>query len=167
MHNDSLVKKLAQSVKLFAGLSHEDIREFISNCRKIEAAQGAVVIRQGLQGSEMYIIVAGSLEVQRETTLDVKVLATLQPGEVFGELAILDQLPRSATVKAASHCLLLAFERSSLVRIPNVAPKLFRNVALILSERLRETNELLSITLSEPKTRQAAEPGRHHQTRHR
>lgn len=166
MHNDSLVKKLARSVKLFTGLSHEDIREFISNCRKIEAAPSEVVIRQGQQGSEMYIIVAGSLEVQRETTLEVKLLATLQPGEVFGELAILDQLPRSATVKAASQCLLLAFERSSLVRIPNVAPKLFRNVALILSERLRETNELLSITLTEPKTPQETKPQRNHLTRH-
>lgn len=167
MHNDSLVKKLSQSVKLFAGLSHEDIREFIGNCRKIEAGSGEAVVRQGLQGSEMYIIVAGLLEVQRETMLDVQVLAALEPGEVFGELAILDQLPRSATVRAVSPCLLLAFDRSSLVRIPDVAPKLFRNVALILSERLRDTNELLSITLSMPRHSQEREAGRNYQTRRR
>lgn len=159
MLNDSLVKKLSQSVKLFAGLSHEDIREFIANCRKLEAGPGEIVIRQGLEGSEMYIIVAGLLEVVRETTLDMQVLAALEPGEVFGELAILDQQPRSATVRAVSPCILLAFDRSALIRIPLVTPKLYRNVALILSQRLRETNALLSITLTpKPENEASARP---------
>lgn len=167
MYNDSLVKKLAQSVKLFSGLAHDDIREFLANCRRRDVAPGEAVICQGEYGSEMFVIVSGLLEVQQETSADVHVLAALEPGDVFGELAILDQLPRSATVRAVSQSIVLMFDRGSLVRIPLVVPKLFRNIALILSERLRDTNEMLSITLSTPRAPVHAESiaGRRYRTR--
>ncbi len=166
MYNNSLVKKLAQSVKLFCGLASDDIREFLANCRRHDVEPGAAVIVQGENGNEMFVVVSGLLEVEHEGPDGVQHLSTLQPGSVFGELAILDQLPRSATVRAVEPSLLLGFERGSLVKIPLVAPKLYRNIALILSSRLRDTNALLSVCLTAPKTPAGpAASGRQYRTR--
>ncbi len=167
MHNDSLVKKLAHSVKLFDGLSDEDIREFLANCLRRDIEPGEAVVTQGEYGQSMFVIVSGLMEVIREQDGLQQVLAVLEPGDLFGELAILDRQPRSATVRAVTSGLLLRFERGSLARIPQVAPKLIRNIALILSNRLRETNEMLLITLSGNRKAPASEPApsRHYRSR--
>ena len=146
MHNDSLVKKLAHSVKLFDGLSDEDIREFLANCLRRDIEPGEAVVTQGEYGQSMFVIVSGLMEVIREQDGLQQVLAVLEPGDLFGELAILDRQPRSATVRAVTSGLLLRFERGSLARIPQVGRADSLNLAVATGVMLFEVRRhLLSL----------------------
>lgn len=70
-------------------------------------------------------------------------LARVAAGEHFGEMAIIDRLERTATVQADEDAVTLKFHQRDLIQHPPVAMKLYRNMASLLSRRLRKTNEML------------------------
>lgn len=110
---------------------------------------GQVICAEGAPGQEMYIILSGSVLVckQIEGQLDT-VVARFGPGECFGEFALFDQAPRSATVQAETDTQLLLFSRPELERLIKEDPQLAAQFMLILmdemADRLRSTNEQLS-----------------------
>ncbi|XP_066992526.1 cGMP-dependent protein kinase, isozyme 2 forms cD4/T1/T3A/T3B isoform X2 [Anabrus simplex] len=83
------------------------IREIVDCMYPVEYAAGSLIIKEGDVGSIVYVMEEGRVEVSR----DGKYLSTLAPGKVFGELAILYNCKRTATIKAASDCKLWAIER--------------------------------------------------------
>lgn len=100
---------------------------------------GFVLFRQGERGDEFYAILKGSLRVSAETEDGQSLtLAVLGPGESFGEMALLDDVHRSATVEVVEECRLLVIDRKSFNSLlharPEVALMLLRN----LSRRLRQ-----------------------------
>lgn len=98
--------------------------------------KGAVVVKEGDASEAMYIIVSGTLEVRRGD----KPLAFLDAGSHFGEMALLNNAPRSATVKASTNCRLLALRRDRLVNLvqanPMIGVKILWRIAQIQSMRL-------------------------------
>jgi PPM family protein phosphatase len=107
---------------------------------------GEVVVRQGDRGDTMYTVVQGKVAVM----VDAREVATLGPGEHFGELALVDELPRSADIVAKAPSRLLAIERSALREFCMLEPALGNQVlwklATTLGDRLRSTNRLLART---------------------
>jgi CRP/FNR family cyclic AMP-dependent transcriptional regulator len=95
----------------------------------------AVVIKEGTTGDKMYIVVSGELEVKKE---DGPRLAVLGEKQVFGDMALLDNEPRSASVVAMGPVHLLSLQRSSLERILRRYSSIAFNLMRILSHRLRE-----------------------------
>uniref|UniRef100_A0A0V0G4D3 cGMP-dependent protein kinase n=1 Tax=Triatoma dimidiata TaxID=72491 RepID=A0A0V0G4D3_TRIDM len=83
------------------------IREIVDCMYPVEYPSGALIIKEGDVGSIVYVMEEGRVEVSREN----KYLSTLAPGKVFGELAILYNCKRTATIKAATDCKLWAIER--------------------------------------------------------
>lgn len=146
--SDVLAQRLLEQVKLFDGFTKEEALRFLANSERIMIKPRQYVIREGEQGRNMYIILSGEVEVLKTVPdLVEKVLARLKPGDTFGEMSLLDSAERSASVRCATDCLLLIFNSSSLLKMPELAPKLYRNIALMLAQRLRGTDELITLIL--------------------
>ena len=125
---------LLSEVSLFSACTKRELRRIASLADEIEVPQGKVLTRQGDPGRECFVITRG----RAKATMRGRGSTTLRPGAFFGEMALLDRGPRSATVTAETdmHLLVLSSrEFSALVEeVPSVARRIMRGLA----ERLRE-----------------------------
>jgi CRP-like cAMP-binding protein len=96
-------------------------------------AAGSVIFRQGDPGEVMYIVLDGQVDLYRGGRL----LATLGPGEVLGELALLDQGAHPATAIARGACTLAPLDRRGFARMVQQTPYFALDVMRTLAERLR------------------------------
>lgn len=137
---------LAQT-PLFADLTRRELETIGKSCRERSYPQGATLIQQGDTGAGLFIIISGHAEVVQDVkdlddTTVRRNLATIGPGDVIGEMALLDDLPRSASVIATEpcRCLLLPLWdfRAVLRESPDIAIKLLG----VLSRRLRQAEQV-------------------------
>lgn len=134
---------LIRAVPMFADLSDDEIEELWRSAERVKATTGEVIIAEGTPGDRLYIVLSGALEVtKREGGRDIT-LATRRPGEVLGEMSLLEQAPRTASVRASEASELLAIGpeafRLLLERRPGAATTLLRTVV----GRLRSTEASL------------------------
>jgi len=121
--------ELLAGCPLFKGINAEGIAHLASVATPVDFPAGHVIARQGEIGTGFFVVVAGMVRVVR----DGEVVARLGPGEFFGELSVLDRMPRNATVsaEAPTSCLALAswdFERI-LLEQPALTLAILRGVA--------------------------------------
>jgi hypothetical protein len=102
---------LIRGLPIFAPLSARTIERILGGLSTVEAGPGEVVIRQGDPGTAFYVIAAGTAEV----VVDGRPVSGLGRGDGFGEIALLRNVPRTATVVAASPLRLLAIERDGFL----------------------------------------------------
>lgn len=134
---------LIRRVPLFADLTDDEADELWASGTQMEAAPGETVIAEGDPGDSLYIILSGELEVTKRDAGRNITLATRRSGEFLGEMSLLEQAPRSASVRAVTPSRLLvigpeAFRRL-LARQPEAATTLLRTVV----GRLRSTEASL------------------------
>ena len=141
MYSEIIIKVLT-SVPIFKDISPESIVKLAQLARLGQYDPGATIFREGDPGDCLFVIASGKVDILtvRAGGEEIK-LRTLNPGEVFGEMALLDGLPRSATVKVcASKAILFYINRTDfnlfLIRNPEVSLKLVETI----SRRLRDTN---------------------------
>ncbi len=96
---------------VFRDLPATRVTTLAARMQTIEVQAGAVVVRQGDPAEQFFIIVSGELEVSREDDGVARTMATLRKGQFFGEMALLRDLPRTATVRATAQTTLLAMGR--------------------------------------------------------
>jgi len=141
----------------FAALPLEELYHIALSVQEESVKEGTAVIRQGTLGDKMYIVVEGELQVRRfdkeeEADGDVgdadqpdahlakgQLMATMRDKQVFGDMALLDDEPRSASVVAVRDCHLLSLQRGDLERILRRYSSIAFNMMRILSSRLRES----------------------------
>ncbi len=104
------------------------------------------VFEKGQPGAALYFICKGTVSIEvTSDNLQVNKLAELEVGAFFGELALLDDSPRSATARAINDIVLLALPRSELERMlkerPLIAAPVYRSLAIMTGERLKSTIE--------------------------
>lgn len=105
---------------------------------------GEAIFEKGQPGAALYFIFSGtvSIEVQQDSQ-HLRRLAELPPGSFFGELALLDDSPRSATARAMTEVIALALPRAELERMmrerPLIAAPVYRSLAIMTGERLKTT----------------------------
>jgi CRP/FNR family transcriptional regulator, cyclic AMP receptor protein len=131
--------ELLAACPLFRGVGEDGIAALAGRATEVEFPAGHVIARQGEIGTGFFVVVEGNVRVVR----DGAVLATLGPGEFFGELSVLDGRPRNAMVAAetATTCLALAswdFE-AVLLANPSLTLAILRGVAT----RLREASDAI------------------------
>jgi CRP/FNR family cyclic AMP-dependent transcriptional regulator len=135
MHEDTLGR-----VDLFAGLDKKDLQLLAGACQERKYSAGSTLIKQGDTGVGLYVITGGTVRITKATDPDKAEinLGTVGPGNVIGEMSLLDELPRSATVTAVDDVtalLLPVWEfRTTLRNQPNIALRLLTT----LSRRLRK-----------------------------
>jgi len=142
--NDALVQKLVHTVRLFNGFTPEDARIFLAASRFEQHAAGKRLIVEGETSYEIYVLLSGMVSVKRKTGSTETELASLGPGDTFGELALLDFGTRSASIDVTTDTRLLVADRASLFRLTSLEGKLYRNLAIMMASRLRETDTMLS-----------------------
>ena len=136
---------LVKTAPLFRNMSPWEARKVVLLGILESLETGAHAIRRGEMGGEMFMVVTGRLHVSVARDGRDQVVATLKPGDVFGEMALVDSHERSADVVAESPAEVLRLDAPSLDRLrrrfPFTGVKLFQNLARILSERLRTTTQ--------------------------
>ena len=105
------------------------------------------VIKEGDLGDCAYIVEAGSLEVSKINNQNNKqVLGQLKENDIFGELGLIDGLPRSATVTALEDCTVKVLTKESFNILTSTNPKALMPIFKVLASRLRSTLKLVSRT---------------------
>jgi CRP-like cAMP-binding protein len=147
--NTSVVRKTLKLVKIFEDFTEPEVLEFLRLARRQDVAADELILREGGPGDDAYIVIAGTLRVLKARDGVEEHLATLEPGDSFGELALLDADPRSATVVAETAGTLLRFNRHSLALHRVLLIKVLVNIGKVLAARLRESNsKLLEASMS-------------------
>ena len=143
--------KIAQirEIGLFGGLGDDVLRSFVATLEVNELAPGTVVFKEGERGRELYVLLDGEVEVLRRSKRGHETrVAILGPGDWFGEMSVLDVLPRSATTRVLAPTRLLrltAHELDALYRRDTRSYSLLvLNIAREISRRLRVADGLLA-----------------------
>jgi CRP-like cAMP-binding protein len=131
---------------LFQALPADRLRRVADIARHRDLPAGAVVFREGEQGDEMYVVVAGKVRISKQVPgVGEEALDILGPGSHFGEMAMVDDAPRSADALAHTACALAVVKREDLDQLmfvdKDLAYDLLWTFVRTLSARLRETNE--------------------------
>jgi CRP-like cAMP-binding protein len=122
---------------LFAGISGESMMRLADTAGDQEFAAGDYIVRQGQVGTGLYVILSGEAAVLRGGTE----ISRLHEGDFFGELAVIDQMPRSASVRAASATRCLAIASWDLLKLLDEDRALSRNLIHGLVARLRAAGD--------------------------
>lgn len=135
------------NVNIFHGLSRHELMEVEKATYTREYKPGEYIFRKGNPGNGMYIILQGKVMIIDETGIgdEQNILASLESGNFLGELSLLDEAPRSASAYCSEVTEAISFFRGDLLDILNRKPllgsKIILNVARVLGERLRATNQ--------------------------
>jgi CRP/FNR family transcriptional regulator, cyclic AMP receptor protein len=136
---------LLQRVPLFNDLSRADLAEISRVAVPRSYPKGVRVFHEGDRSDACYIVRNGDLRVTREHPDGRAIaLATLGPGDIFGELAMLDGEARSASVEALTECQLLALPAGDVRRLLRGSSEITVKLVVALTRRLREANERIA-----------------------
>ena len=132
------------TVPIFSSLSPEDLEPLAGKLRRRGYQKGEVIFHQEDPADRMYIIVEGRIRISI-TSEDgrEKDLAVLQPGDCFGEMALLDGSNRSATATAVAAAQTLALYREDFMEFLKDHPEVVAQTTSLLTSRLRSVNQLL------------------------
>jgi CRP-like cAMP-binding protein len=111
--------------------------------------QGAVIFRENEEGSEMFIIIQGVVEIRKSTgPSSSKILTTLQKGDMFGEMAIIEKQPRSATAVAVQPTRVLVLNERLYDSMLGSNPDFARKMNRVLSERIRRADTIIQTIMT-------------------
>ena len=122
---------------LFSTSSGKDLRTIRRALEEVTVPPGRILCEQGTIGREFFLIVSGEASVRRNG----RKIATLGPGQYFGELALLDRRPRSATVASETEMDLLVLGQRQFNGVLDAVPALSRKMLAAMATRLREADE--------------------------
>ena len=127
---------LLRRVALFGETPDRALAGVAQVLTEVELPAGAMVMEEGAVEDWLFVVVDGELEVVREDRH-----VRLGPGDVVGELAVLDPMPRSATVRAVTDCLLFRLDKAAFDEALDSRPEVARGVIRELVRRLRQPRE--------------------------
>jgi len=171
MEKDILV---LQETDLFRNLSIEQIKTVLGICRKVKFSEHEIIMKEGDVGDSLYIILEGTVEVIKSLVisdlgeddyreaLKNKVFTKIDEKShaVFGEIALLEECKRTATIRAVTDCIFYEIKKDDFLRLMETDSisgcKILLNLARVVSARLRKADEdtiklttVLSIVLRE------------------
>lgn len=134
-----------RGMSLFAEFTEDEAQAILELVEPLKVKAGEAIVRQDEPGDCMFILLGGRADVIHRKDGKKFELATLQAGDFFGELALVDEGPRSADVEAVEECTLLRLPQSVIRALAGVYPsaafKLLVGVGRVLVARLRKGNQ--------------------------
>ncbi|MFZ2309173.1 MAG: cyclic nucleotide-binding domain-containing protein [Rhodoferax sp.] len=140
----AIVQKIAAKVKVFQGMTHDCLMSTLAMAEHMPHKSGAVVFNEGDIGSSFHVLIAGEVVVEKNRGDRTVTLAKLTAGECFGEMALVGNHLRTASVRAARDSVTMRFDRERVDAYPDSAHIIYRNIARILSARLDVSSEMLA-----------------------
>ena len=124
--------EVIKRVPLFAGCSKGELEQLAQIADEIDLAEGKEMTREGSRGREFFVLLEGDADVTKGGSSINK----LGPGDFFGEIALISDSPRTATVTATSPVRALVITDRSFRRLLDEQPEIQRKVLMALAERL-------------------------------
>lgn len=139
------ISNLLKRVQLFANLEPGELEQLAAICQEKTVGSGETIITQNTTGKEMYIVAQGSAEVYIQGLSDARSLVVLGKGQVIGEMALIDQGYRSASVRATREgASLYAIESEAFYKLcdanNHIGFIVMRNLAIDIAFKLRHRN---------------------------
>jgi signal transduction histidine kinase len=132
-----------RKIPLFADLSEEDLKRLYQMAETVSVPAGQLVLREGDQGDSLFVVLSGELEVtKRQGSQDI-LLALYEPGQFFGEMALLEQAPRSASVRTLQKSRLLVISQDAFQTLLSCSPSAPIKILHTVTSRLRSTESAL------------------------
>jgi CRP-like cAMP-binding protein len=125
-----------KTIWLFSSCSASELRKIRSSLDEVTVPAGKVLVKEGASGHEFFLIVDGTAKVTRNG----RKVAGLGPGSYFGELALLDHKPRSATVTAETELTVLVLSQQEFYAVLDSVPTIDRKLLAAMATRLRESD---------------------------
>ena len=147
--------KFLKTVAFFNELSDRQLKTVSSILfeRKYEAEE--LIFEEGQPGAALFLILDGKVAVEMCCGNYTTTLAILERGEFFGEMALLDEAPRSANARSLEQTSTLSLYRNDLSQLiqrdPQTACQIYRALAHMVGDRLRSTNQLMQMEISTDK----------------
>lgn len=132
--------KYAERVQIFKGLQPEEIGDIIAQGSTLQFEKGKTIFHEGMLGEHLFIVLHGRVALYKKT----QIIAKCQVGDTFGEMAVLNHRPRSATAAALEDTKLFTLDERQIDNIldKRVAVRILLNIVHVLSERLEIANSL-------------------------
>jgi CRP-like cAMP-binding protein len=131
LHRDAKAE-LIKHVPLFSNCSKKELRKLASIADEIDFHEGKVLIREGRRGREFFVLVEGRVDVSRKgNSID-----TMQSGDFFGEVALVSDAPRNATITAITPIVVLVITERDFRTLLGDSPEIQRKVLVALADRL-------------------------------
>ena len=139
--NDPLLRELVKRVDIFQGLNPADVGKIFSRGMTMNVGKGDTLFHKGTVGSQMYVVLGGTMGVYNGPTQ----VGKLQTGDTFGEMSLLSHEPRSATVSALEPSKVFVLSENVFQKLltKRVAIQMLLNIARMLGKRLRDANMAL------------------------
>jgi CRP/FNR family cyclic AMP-dependent transcriptional regulator len=132
---DAFLDHLAE-VPLFSALSRKELSLVARRAEDVKVDQGRILVSEGSTGSEFFVIIDGKASVSKKG----RKVATLGPGDAFGELALLDKAPRNATVTAETPLEVVVLGQREFGGLIDEVPGFARKLLAGMARRLREAD---------------------------
>src|SRR5919112_5064002 len=130
-------------VPLLADLSEEDLERLYEMAETVSVPAGQLVLREGDTGDSLYIVLEGELEVTKRQGDREILLSSYRAGQFFGEMALLERAPRSASVRTLRESRLLAIDQTAFQALLSRSPSAPFNILRTVTSRLRSTESML------------------------
>jgi CRP/FNR family transcriptional regulator, cyclic AMP receptor protein len=141
--------KILAGGALFSTLDAHELELFVRFASVNAFDAGTVICAQGSDGNAMYVIASGRVEISLVAAGGMQILAgTLEPGDTFGEISLLDGKQRTATARTLEPCELLSIRRDDLLACLQQQPLIAIKLLAALASRLRMTDELIQDSLA-------------------
>jgi CRP-like cAMP-binding protein len=127
---------LIKRVPLFASASKSELEEIASIADEIDLPAGKVLIEEGDPGREFFVLIEGTADVERGG----RKVATLGPGDFFGEIALIAKTPRNATITTTSPVRALVITERAFRQLLDHSPQIQNGVLRALAERIAPTS---------------------------
>ena len=145
MSHPNELKLVMRGVMLFAGLSDQELEAVAAICNERKLQRGELLAKQGAPGDEFYVVTDGFLEISiAGDDASSQILVNLGRGQIIGEMALIDQGPRSATVRAVSEAVIQVIRRDDFEELcaknTRIGYIVMKDMAADLSFKLRHRN---------------------------
>ena len=125
-------------IEFFSDFQDIELVRLLKICHTRKYQDGETIFNEGEKGDRLYVLIMGQAEIIKHREQGTQVLATMNPGDCFGEMALVDQEPRSADARAKGDAMIIEVNDQIINDINDIlALKLFRKIAILVTKKLR------------------------------
>lgn len=150
------ISDLLRGCPLFFELYDAEIEKLTKYCSVYTFAAGDVIVEDGQEGNEIYVILEGEARIEKRGSGEPLRIQGLVKGDPFGEMVLVDERKRSATIVAESDASILEIKYGDVFNLYEKEPRIFGlimlNLSRLLARRLKETNRLILKLQEEART---------------
>jgi CRP-like cAMP-binding protein len=137
---DTLLLRIASHVSLFAGMPRPLLERLLARSERVSRGENQLFFDEGEVGESFYVLLKGSAAVEKKSGPHWVQLATVAPGDTFGEMTLIDDKVRSARVRSTAESVCLYFSGARLKDAPELLAGIYRNIAKLQTRRLKAVN---------------------------